>query len=273
MSIWTSRTLKMQLRELTNMTKDKTSKKLQAERLVQIYSSSFYMSHSLKNKFDAQELSVDLYKVFGLYEARFNESLKEFDGYTSEDVVEKKFKDRHSVISKKLENLIGHLSVPKPIRNTSENDNEPYYLDKDFETQSKSEVIGKWFERYLSIYGRTCYEFKSEDLENVLYKVKEIGRYKIKKEAMEEVADVSALEGSYEFHIKFKNVPTACRYYEEELGQDGTRKAIKEKIKAHAQIMEKGEELKDWSTINARINSWAHKENEKPNRTNPIPKK
>ncbi|MDZ7720335.1 MAG: hypothetical protein U5K72_16080 [Balneolaceae bacterium] len=73
------------------------------------------------------------------------------------------------------------------------------------------------------------------------------------------------LEGVFNLKQPFESVPDACHYYENELGDQLTRKILKDRIKKYSTIHENGEKL-DWEVINKRINSWVDHESSKPNR-------
>jgi hypothetical protein len=252
------------------MEKDTSDDKLQALMLIQIYCSFYRSIHYVYNNFSLKKLSVDLYKILGSYNNQREKSLKEFDGYNYEKISSDEFDRYKNRITDKLDRFIEEIKsdIPLPRKDKSENDKNPYEIDEIFKEYIEHEIVEKWYNKY----DRVCYNFQSKDLQEVLNKVKEVGKYKIKDDAMQEVVDTAALEGIYKFYKKFNSIPDACRYYEGKLGKNVTRAAIKKKIKDKTRIVEDGEELKNWSTINNKINNWVRYENKKPNKTNPIPK-
>jgi hypothetical protein len=254
------------------MAKDKTIKELKTEKLAQIFCSSFYISRYSNEKLSVKELSADVYKILEKYDTQFEDSIKEFDGYSYEETTSKKFKQRRTNIENKLEREIDEVlkTIPFPIKDESENDKKPYQADENFKFPIESEIVDKWLEKYSAMggqseYERECYKFEDEDLKSIVSKLRDAGKYTIKDKAMQKVVDDAAQEGKYKFYKKFEDVPKACKYFDKILGDKVTRAAIKKKIKTYARIIENGEELK-WKVINKRVNAWVAHESNRYNR-------
>jgi hypothetical protein len=245
------------------MEKDTPDDKLQALMLVQIYCSFYRSSHYVYNSFSLKELSIDVHKLLGSYNNQREDNLREFDNCSSETTTSKKFRQRKNDILGKLDRLIDEINVtiPLPRMDESKNIEKPYEIDDNFKFRIESELVEKWYGKY----GRECYNFQYDDLHQVLIKVKEAGRYEIKDGAMQHVAEVTLLEGTFQYYKEFKSVPEACRYYDKILGDKVTRAAIKKKIETHVRIIENGEELK-WKVINKRVNAWVDYESKRYNR-------
>lgn len=238
--------------------------KQQANNLIKILCSSFFISHFADEELSVTDLAVDLTKLNGSYQNIMDEALQEFNGMDIEDVEATLFQTRSNRIESKIPNLVDEFrdNAPEPIKE-SNGDRLIYVEDCSINDKKETSIIGKWLNRFSSIGGNKCFKFQAEELNDAKKKLLEIARYQIKLEAMRQVSDEAALEGSFQFYKDFKSVPDACKYYRKQLGSKFSRKRLKQKIKRYAHIYEDGEVLKDWSTINGRINSWWHHEENK----------
>ena len=206
-----------------------------------------------------------MYKLQGLYQDERDESLREFDGYTIEDVEKDTFQRRKERLKNKLNKLVKHFksNAPEPIKGGGASTEQIDIKDDGIENP----IILKWYKRYSSLGGKKYFQFHKKDLQEAQEKLKEIARYRIQLNAIDEVSDVASLEGRYKFFKTFDSVPDACRHYAEELGEEGlTREALKRNIKRYAYIKEDGSKLDHWPTINRRVNAWVDHESNKPNK-------
>jgi hypothetical protein len=247
------------------MEKDIPDDKLQALMLVQIYCSFNRSSSYLFNSFSLKELSVDVHKILGSYSDCRKENLEEFDGYSFEMTEEDGFKQKRKGINEKLKRLIREISnfVPTPIKDKSDEIEKPYEIDDNFKSRIENELVEKWYDKY----GRGCYNFQFEDLQEVLNKVKEAGKFKIMDNARQHVIEETLSKDTYDFYGEFynifKNVPEACRHYADRLGDDLSIELLKERIRNETTIYDKEGNPHDWDTINIKINTWKNDEKKK----------
>ncbi|HEX6982426.1 MAG TPA: hypothetical protein VF181_06675 [Balneolaceae bacterium] len=245
-----------------------------AKDLLSILCSSFYISLYPDQELSISELAVDLHKLQGLYQDELDKALEEFDGYSTDDIEKAQFLNRQNRLRKKLENLTDEFkrNAPKPIKKPkAESDKPGYEIDEGINSKTENPFIKKWYSRISSLGGDSCYKFNEDDLISAQKELEEISRYKIKLDAMKQVAEEASLQGSYAFYKDFKKVSDACNYYARELGEGLSRKLLKEKIRRYGRITENGEEITDWSVINKRINSWTEYEGNRYNKEE-IPK-
>jgi hypothetical protein len=240
------------------MAKDKTDNESQALMLVQIYCCFNRSSSYFFNSFSLKELSVDVHKILGSYSDCRKENLKEFDGYSFEMTEEDGFKQKRKAINEKLERLISgvRISKPMPIKDESDDIEKRYEIDDNFKSRIENELVEKWYDKY----DRECYNFQSKDLQEILNKVKEAGKFKIMDNTRQHVIEETLSNDTYDFYGEFydifKNVPEACRYYADQLGDDLSIKLLKERIRNEATIYDKEGNPHDWDTINIKINTW-----------------
>ena len=124
----------------------------------------------------------------------------------------------------------------------------------------------KWYKKYTDLGGKHCFQFHQNEIIENSEKLKKIGLYQIKINAIEKVIDEVSLEGYYSFYRHFDSVPEACRYIMGQDGKDFNREELKKQIAKYFRICENGVPISDWSIINARINSWWYHEENKYNR-------
>lgn len=237
----------------------------QANTLIRILCSSFYISHYANQELSIPDLAIDYKRLRGSFHQEMDEALFEFDGTSIEEVENPLFKKRLDRIDSKISDLLDQFmeNAPEPIKRKASSDEELKYVEEDSVSVEENPIVEKWLKKFSYMGGNHCYQFEPDDLKNAKRELLDIAKYQIKIEAMEHVADEASLEGKYNFYKEFESVPNACMYFKRQLGEEYTRDLVKQKIKAHARIFENGDTLDDWSTINTRINSWAHHEKNK----------
>ncbi|NGP89696.1 hypothetical protein [Fodinibius halophilus] len=243
--------------------------------LIQILSSSFYISRHVGQELSIREIAVDLYKLTGLHEMEQEEYLLEFDGYGFEELEDRVFKNRRKKLEETRDRLVESVESvsPEPIKNPDATDKNDSFYKVDKEINGVDDpIVKKWHREFESLGGNSCYVFDQQGFDEIKSKLKKIARYQIKLNAIDKVIEEASLKGKYEFYKEFDSVPDACRYYDKKLGDRVTGERIKNKIRDSARIIEEGEEV-SWEKINNRINSWVRYENGKPTRKKEIPKK
>jgi hypothetical protein len=233
--------------------------------LLTILSSSNYISTYSGQNLSISEASIDLHKLMKSYQDERDKVLQSFDSFDIDDIEDPKFLRRLDRSKKKryeYQNIF-NLKVPFPLLEANPAHGEGrFQVDEQFADKIAHPIVAKWYDKYLDFGGKNCFLFKKDELFNSMFKLKKVGQYEIRINAMEKVIDEVSLEGSYTFYREFDSVPDACRYYMGQNGKDYNREKLKEQIGKYARISEKGDPILDWSVINARINSWwYHEEN------------
>lgn len=233
--------------------------------LLTILSSSYHISKHPDQKLSITAASIDLHKLIQSYQDEEDKALQSLDNFDIDDIEDPKFSRRLDRLkNKRMEyERIFNLKVPFPLLKENLGKGEGrFQTDEQFPNDITHPIVAKWYDRYVDLGGKDCLLFKKDEIFNSILKLKKIGQYEIRINAMEMVIDEVSLEGIYTFYREFGSVPDACRYYMGQDGKDYNREKLKEQIGKYARISEKGDPILDWSIINARINSWwYHEEN------------
>jgi len=237
--------------------------------LLTIICSSFYISKYSDQKLSISKASIDLHKITQSYQDEKDKALQSFDNFVIDNIEDPKFIRRlDRLVNKKREyETLFLLKNPFPLLKKNPVPGETQLqINEQFAGSITHPIVQKWYEKYTDLGGKHCYLFSQNEIFESIEKLKKIGLYQIKINAMEQVIDEVSLEESYSFYRNFDSVPEACRYL---MGQDGNafnRVELKKQMAKYVRICEKGVPISDWSIINARINSWWHHEENKYNR-------
>lgn len=234
-------------------------------RLIKILYSSFYISHYSDQKLSVPELSIDLYKLMNLYQDEMDKSLKEFDGYSIENIEKDSFQKRQKRLHNKLDELMNLFknNTPQPIgRGISSREKSDEFSDQD-DGIIENAIIANWCDRYSLLGGTKSLEFQEGDLQIAKEKLIEIARYKIKLEAMKQVSDTAALEGAYNYSRTFEKVADACREIAKELEEPTFKKYLKEVRSERIIIKKDGVKVSDPTKLYNQTYSWWQNQREK----------
>jgi len=237
--------------------------------LLTIICSSFHISKHPDQKLSIPKASIDLHKITQIYQEEKDKALQPFDNFTIDDIEDPKFIRRMDRLKNKQSEyeriFLFHIPFPSINKNPAPGEGQ-FQIDEQFTGNITHPIVQKWYEKYTDLGGKHCFKFCQDEIIKNSEKLKKIGLYQIKVNAMEKVIDEVSLEGSYSFYRNFGSVPEACRYLMGQDGNDFNRVELKKQMAKYVRICEKGVPISDWSIINARINSWWHHEKNKYNR-------
>jgi len=237
--------------------------------LLTILCSSFYISKHPDEKLSISKASIDLHKITQSFQDEKEKALQTYDNFDTNDIEDPKFIRRLEHLENKQSELerLFILKVPFPVLKKNPAPGEGrFQINEQLTGNITHPIVQEWYEKYTDLGGNHCFLFCQNEIIESSEKLKKIGLYQIRINAMVEVIDEVSLEGSYSFYRNFDSVPDACRYFMGQVGKDYNREELKEKIGKYVQICENGVPISDWSIINARINSWWYHEENKYNR-------
>lgn len=238
--------------------------------LITILCSSFHISRYVdegKGDLSIPDLAIDLSRLEGFYNDTVTESLKEFDGFTNEDIEKSSFQRRLKKLDKKCEELAQvikrHIPLPLVLPKSLDESNRERSSHLNLQDQIEHELVQKWYHRFALIGGKSCCPFDDSDFIELQKLLQELALYKIKYDAMKEVEDNAALNGQYNFSRTFNNVPDACRWLYDQL-EEPTLHYLVEQLRGDRIIIEKdGLPMTDSQKIYNQAYSWYQNLNEK----------
>jgi len=211
-------------------------------------------------------LATDMMRLEDSYEKSWNERLKEFDGYTIEQVDTSAFQRRLQTLKDKWDEQAQHIkrTIPTPLVNESDDEEVNELITNDeFYKQIDTEIVQKWYTNFRERGGKKCFQFNHSDLQELYAPLKKLAMYTITYNAMEKVADITALEGQYRYSTTFKSVPDACRWLDKKYDQISFKKILADIKSRKITIKENDTTITDSDKLYKRTYSWYRNQNDK----------
>ena len=221
----------------------------------------------LESNFDGKRPSLNQAAIIyaeakDIFSEKKYQYLKNFDGFVSKNLEElnrsllmtKKIIKQNS---EKLENFKPEVKHLTYYRIRIENLNSPKFQSY---CKAYNNSISKNHRKSVNVI-----DIPAEFTTSIEKPLLTLAKATIKLDVIKTVIEEIELEEKFTLKKEFESVPDACRFFENESGQNLTREKLKNWFKKYVLISQNGEEL-EWEIINKRINAWVDHENNKPNK-------